>query len=77
MLDPIPPPLFLAKAFSRFGCGRIFLVFSCVMRVWLLTVARTCRPGCGLSGAIFFRPVAKADLVDALHLLVIKAFPTK
>lgn len=32
------PPLAPAKAFSRSGCGRIFPLFSRVMRVGLLTV---------------------------------------
>lgn len=37
---PPLPPLALAKAFSRSGCGRIFPLFSRVMRVGLLTGPR-------------------------------------
>jgi hypothetical protein len=39
-----PPPLALAKAFSRSGCVRIFPLFSRVMRVRLSTGPRTWRP---------------------------------
>jgi hypothetical protein len=35
--DPSPPPLAHAKAFSRSGCGRIFSLFSRVMRERLST----------------------------------------
>ena len=43
--DPSPPPLALAKAFSRSGRGRIFAFYSRVMRVGLSTdpVASGCR----------------------------------
>ena len=37
MPGPLPPPLALAKAFSRSGCGRIFSLFSGVMRIDLFT----------------------------------------
>jgi hypothetical protein len=54
---PPHPPLALAKAFSRSGCGRIFPLFSRVMRVRLLTGPRAVRPRSGLSGPIFSGPV--------------------
>ena len=41
-----PPPLALAKAFSRSGCGRIFSLFSRVMREGLST-GPCARGGCG------------------------------
>ena len=58
------PPLALAKAFSRSGCGRIFPLFSGVMREGLSTGPRAKRPGSGLSGPIFSGPVAFAGLVN-------------
>lgn len=61
---PPPPPLALTKAFSRSGCGRIFPLFSEVMRVGLLTGAVSKRPESVLSGPIFSRPVAFAVLVN-------------
>ena len=51
-----PPPLSLAKAFSRSGCGRIFPLFSGVMRVGLSTVPTASRHRSGLSGSIFSGP---------------------
>ncbi|EEW23705.1 hypothetical protein Rsw2DRAFT_3356 [Rhodobacter ferrooxidans] len=50
------PPLALAKAFSRSGCGRIFPLFSGVMREGLSTgpVART--PESGLWAQVFSEP---------------------
>ena len=59
-----PPPLALAKAFSRSGCGRIFPLFSGVMRVRLLTGTFPRRPESVLSAPIFSRPVACAVLVN-------------
>ena len=53
---PPPPPLTPAKAFSRSGCGRIFPLFSGVMRVGLSTGPGAGRPGSGLSGPIFSGP---------------------
>ena len=61
---PSTPPLSLAKAFSRSGCGRIFPLFSRVMRVRLLTAPAARRPGSGLSGPIFSGPVDCAVLVN-------------
>ena len=59
-----PPPLALAKAFSRSGCGRIFWLFSRVMLEWLTTDPGTRRLGSGLSGSIFSGPHDCADLVN-------------
>lgn len=58
------PPLAFVKAFSRSGCGRIFSLFSRVMRPGLLTGTGTKRPGSVLSGPIFSEPVDCADLVN-------------
>ena len=66
MSGPSPPPLALAKAFSRSGCGRIFPLFSRVMRVGLSTGPGARRPGSGLSGPIFSGPHDCADLVNSL-----------
>lgn len=41
---PSPPPLALAKAFSPSGCGRIFPLFSRVMRERLSTDAGIMTP---------------------------------
>ena len=62
-----PPPLALAKAFSRSGCVRIFALFSRVMRQRLSTDLRARRPGSGLSGPIFSGPHDCADLVNSLQ----------
>jgi len=51
--------------FSRSGYGRIFSLFSRVMRVGLSTDLRARRPGSGLSGPIFSRPHDCADLVNS------------
>lgn len=53
---PVSPPLALAKAFSRSGCGRIFALFSRVMREGLSTgpVART--PESGLCAQVLSEP---------------------
>ena len=64
---PPAPPLALAKAFSRSGCGRIFPLFSRVMREGLSTGPCAGRLGSGLSGPIFSGPVACALLVNFLQ----------
>ena len=77
---PSPPPLALAKAFSRSGGGRIFLLFSKVMRGGLSTGPGARRAGSGLSWPIFSGPHDCADLVNFCQdfvnkqkILVIKA----
>ena len=59
-----PPPLALAKVFSPSGCGRIFALFSKVMRVGLSTGPGAKGPGSGLSGPIFSGPDDCAGLVN-------------
>ena len=54
---PPSPPLALTKAFSQSGSGRIFPLFSGVMRVWLLTGTFPRWSESVLSGPIFSRPV--------------------
>lgn len=49
---PRPPPLVLAEAFSRYGHGWIFLLFSRVMRVGLSTGTAARGPRGGLSGPV-------------------------
>ncbi len=61
-----PPPLALAKAFSPSGCGRIFPLFSRVMRERLSTGPGARRPGSGLSGAVFSGAHDCANLVNSL-----------
>ena len=61
---PFSPPLAPAKAFSRSGCGRIFPLFSRVMREGLSTGPCAGRHGSGLSGPIFSGPHDCADLVN-------------
>lgn len=61
---PPPPPLALEKAFSRSGCGRIFPLFSGVMRVWLSTGLGATRPESGLPEPIFSGPHDCDDLVN-------------
>lgn len=51
------------KAFSRSGCGRIFSLFSGVMRGELNTSPDARRLGRGLSGLVFSGPVAFVGLV--------------
>ena len=58
---PSPPPLAPAKAFSRSGCGRIFPLFSGVMRVGLLTDPRPKGRTRVLSGPTFSRPVNRTN----------------
>ena len=64
---PSAPPHAPAKAFSRSGYGRIFLLGSRVMRVGLSTAPAVRWPGSGLSGRIFSGPVACVDLVNGLQ----------
>src|SRR6056297_2138087 len=61
-----PPPLAPAKAFSRSGCGRIFSLFSRVMREGLSTGTCSVRSESGLSGQIFSGPHDCAELVNRL-----------
>ena len=63
--DPSPPPLAPAKAFSRSGCGRIFPLFSRVMRERLSTAASAKRLGNGLSEPILSGPHDCASLVNS------------
>jgi hypothetical protein len=56
----------MAKAFSRPGCGRIFPLFSRVMRVGLRTGGSPRRAESGLSGPIFSGPHDCAVLVRIL-----------
>ena len=60
---PVSPPLALAKSFSRSGCGRIFSLFSRVMRERLSTGPGARMGGSGLSGPIFSRADDYANLV--------------
>lgn len=55
--DPSPPPLALAKAFSRSGCGGIFPLFSGVMLERLSTGFGAKRTESILQGPIFSGPV--------------------
>lgn len=63
----LPPPLARANAFSPSGSGRIFPLFSWVMRDGLSTGVGARRPGSGLSGSIFSGPDDCADLVNFLQ----------
>ena len=76
MSGPPHPPLALAKAFSPSGSGRIFPLFSKVMREGLSTDPGTRRLGSGLSGSIFSGPVACADLVKFYKSLKMELFLT-
>ena len=71
---PPPPPLAPAKAFSRSGCGRIFPLFSRVMREGLSTGPGGKWPGSGLSGPIFSGPDDCVDLVNFLQATEIMTF---
>ncbi len=71
---PSPPPLALAKAFSRSGCGRIFSLFSRVMREGLLTGLSARRSGSVLSGPIFSGPVNRAQSGSERHAIEIMRF---
>lgn len=50
------PPLTFAKAFSPSGCGRIFPLFSRVVRDGLSAAPAARWPGSGVSGRIFSGP---------------------
>lgn len=63
---PFPPPLALAKRFSPSGWGRIFPLFSRVMREGLSTGSGTRWAGSGLYRAIFSGPDDCARLVNFL-----------
>ena len=71
---PSPPPLASAKAFSRSGCGRIFPLFSRVMRTGLLTCPGARRDASVLSGPIFSEPHDCTDLVHSLQSHEITTF---
>ena len=62
---PPAPPLALEKRFSPSGCGRIFPLFSRVMRVDLSTGCSAKTPESGLSRLIFSEPHDCADLVQS------------
>src|SRR5690606_33314123 len=62
---PSPPPLAPAKAFSRSGRGRIFSLYSRVMREGLSTGHGARWLGSGLSGPTFSGPDDCADLVNS------------
>jgi hypothetical protein len=59
---PSPPPLASAKAFSRSGYGRIFPLFSRVMRKDCSPARVPGRPEAVSEGPIFSRPVDCASL---------------
>ena len=63
MLDPPPPPLALAKAFSRSGPGRIFPLFSGVMRSRLYTGVLATAAGYVLWSPKFSEPLDCAHSV--------------
>jgi hypothetical protein len=63
--DPSPPPLAPAKAFFRSGCGRIFSLFSRVMRDGLSTGPASRMAGRRLSGPIFSGPLDCAHSVQS------------
>jgi|GEM_PF-6305921 len=67
----LAPPLAPAKAFSRSGCGRIFPLFSGVMRDGLSTGGGASWPGSVLSGPIFSGPHDCANLVFSFQVLEI------
>ena len=69
---PPPPPLALAKAFSRSGGGRIFPLFSRVMRAGLLTGLRPEMRARVLSGPIFSGPVNRRRSGEQLQVSVNK-----
>lgn len=67
------PPLTLAKGVSRSGYGRIFQLFSRVMRESLFTGLGARRHGSVLSEPIFSGPIACALLVNSLQAAETKA----
>ena len=74
--DPPALPLAPAKAFSRSGCGRIFSLYSRVMRERLSTGPSARRVGSGLSGADIPRPHDCADLVNLAQVTERNVFPS-
>ncbi len=58
--------LTLEKRFSRSDCGRIFPLYSRVMREGLFTNLRAKKPKSALSLPVFSEPVACSDLVNFL-----------
>ena len=56
-----------SESVLRSRCGRIFPLFSRVMRVWLSTDVLARWPESGLSGPIFSGPDDCADLVNSLQ----------
>ena len=68
---PVCLPSAPAKAFSRSGCGRIFPLYSRVMRVGLSTGISARGPGSVLSGPIFSGPVDRADLVKFRKYMIL------
>jgi hypothetical protein len=64
---PSPPPLAPAKAFSPSGCGRIFPLFSRVMRDGQLTGPGAKSLGSSLSGPIFSGPINRARFGSERH----------
>ena len=63
-----PPPLALEKRFSRLACGRIFPLYSRVMREGLSTGPGAKMAQSVLSGPIFSGPHDCADLVKFLQV---------
>jgi hypothetical protein len=61
------PPLAFGKRFSRLDRGRIFPLFSRVVREGLRTGLRAKTPGTGLSGPKFSGPVACVDLANSFY----------
>src|SRR6056297_2906700 len=74
---PSPPPNAPAKAFSRSGCGRIFFLFSSVIREGLSAGPGATWPGSGLSGQIFSGPHDCSDLVNSLSSGVVRRIPVE
>ncbi|MBB4207795.1 hypothetical protein LY39_00927 [Roseinatronobacter bogoriensis subsp. barguzinensis] len=70
----LPPPPAPAKAFSPFGCGRIFPLFSRVMQEGLSTGLGARRPEGGLSGPIFSGPDDCAALVQTTTPMFLPLF---
>ena len=64
---PSPPPLAVVKAFSRSGCGRIFPLFSRVMREGLNTGMGARSAESVLLEPVFSGPHDCADLVNSLQ----------
>ncbi len=72
---PPHPPISLAKAFSPSGCGRIFPLYSRVMRVERLT-ARVQEPRGGRLYVLgFSRPLNHVPAVKRLEHLILRRIP--